>query len=304
MEALLGPLQYAILPVFAFPALGFVFGLRGAFSRAAAEGTNAFVIGVAVPCLLFRMLALVDLSRIDWPALITYEGSLIALYAVGYLVCRRGFGLPAPEALIVGMTGAYPNHIFFILPIVETLYGQAATLPVATMIVFDTMIIFAGTVLMLETLTGGAGKLATLGSILSNRLILSILGGLAVNWAGIGLHDGLERFLALGAGSAAPAALFSLGVILSGADLRRIGGPAWTATIVKVVVHPLCALALLGTVVPVSADWAAPARLVFAAPCGTMAFVLGLRYGVPVDSVAKAVILSTVLSVVTVALLA
>ncbi|QIE55256.1 AEC family transporter [Pikeienuella piscinae] len=304
MEALLGPLQYAILPVFAFPALGFVLGLRGAFSRTAAEGTNTFVVSVAVPCLLFRLIALADLSKIDWPVLVAYEGSLIALYALGYLICRHVFRLAPLEALLIGMTGAFPNHVFFILPIVETLYGQGATLPVATTVVFDTMIIFAGTIMILEAMTGGAGPLATLGSILKNPLIVAIFGGFAVNWAGIGLHDGLERFLALAGAAAAPGSLFALGVILSGADLRRVGGPAWSATILKTFVHPLCALALFGTVVPVSPEWEDPARLVFAAPCGAMAFILGLRYGVPVDSVAKAVILSTVLSVFTVALLA
>lgn len=304
MQALLDPLQYAILPVFAFPALGFILGARGLFSRAAAEGTNEFVIGVAVPLMLFRLIAQADLGRIEWPVVFVYEGSLLLLYALGFAICRRVFRLSRVESLLLGMTGAFPNHFFFILPIVETLYGEAATLPVATMIVFDTSVLFAGTIMLLEAMTGGAGPRATLRAIATNRVILSIFGGLAVNLSGLTLHAGLDRFLALAAGTAAPASLFALGVVLSGAGLRRIGGPAWSATIIKAVIHPLCGVLLLGDLVPVAADWAGPALLVFAGPCGAMPFVLGLRYGAPVDSIARAVILSTVLSVFTVALLA
>ncbi|MFV0475814.1 MAG: AEC family transporter [Pikeienuella sp.] len=304
MQALLDPLQYAILPVFAFPALGFLLGARGLFTRAAAEGTNDFVIGVAVPLMLFRLMAVADLGRIDWPVVLAYEGSLIALYALGYLICRRVFRLARMESLLVAMTGAFPNHVFFILPIVETLFGAEATLPVVTMIVFDTLILFAGTIMLLEAMTGGAGPLATLRSIAMNRVILGMFGGFAVNLSGLGLHEGLDRFLSLASGATAPASLFALGVILSGADLRRIGGPAWSATVIKIFVHPLIALALLGPVVPVSPAWAEAAPLVFAAPSGAMAFVLGLRYRAPVDNIAKVVILSTILSVFTVALLA
>lgn len=304
MDALLDPLQYAILPIFAFPALGFVMGLRGTFERRAAEGANGYVVSVALPCMMFYLLARADLGAIDWPVMYLYVGSNLALYAAGFAITRFGFGRTRREAVLVGMTGAFPNHVFFALPIVETLYGVEATLPVTTMIVFDIVILFAGTVLIMESLTGGAGPLKTLGNIARNRLLIAIAAGVAFNIAGLGLHEGVARFLALAAGTAAPVSLFALGVILSDSDLKRIDGPALSATVLKVAVHPLIAIALLGTVIPVSPAWAPASALVFAAPCGAMAFVLGLRYGAPVDSVAKAIILSTILSVFTVALLA
>lgn len=304
MGAVLDALQFAILPVFAFPAIGFAFGLRGAFGRVAAEGVNAYVVGLAVPCLLFRLMATVDLGGIDWPVLLAYEASLFLLYGFGYIACRHGFRLAPPEALILGLAGAFPNHVFFALPIAQNLYGEGAAAPVATMIAVDTLGIFVATILILEAMTGKAGVAATLRSIAANRLILAILAGFAFNLSGLALHEGVDRFLGLAAGSAAPASLFALGVILSGADLKRFGGPALAATGMKCVVHPLLGVVLLGAVVEPSAAWAGPAPLVFAAPCGAMAFVLGLRYGVKVDSAAKAVILSTALSVPVTALFA
>lgn len=304
METLLGPLQNAILPVFAFPALGFLAGLRRHFSRPAAEGLNSYVAGLALPCLLFRLLATADLSKIDWPVLIAYQGSQLLLYALGYLFCRHVFRLSRLEALILGMCAAFPNHVYFILPIAEELYGPGAREPVATMVAFDTMTLLCVTLLLLEVMTGRGGALTTLSSIARNRLILAIILGIGFNFSGLSLHQGVDRFLDLAGASAAPASLFGLGVILSGADLRRIGGPAWTITTLKIVVHPLIAVVLFGTIITASPSWAGPAPLVFAAPCASTGFVLGLRYGAPVDSVAKAVILSTVLSVFVIALFA
>ncbi|MEM7524853.1 MAG: AEC family transporter, partial [Pseudomonadota bacterium] len=297
-------LQFAILPIFAFLVIGFAMGLRGAFTRAAAEGTNAYVVGVAVPCLLFYMLARIDLDDIDWPVMAVYLGSNVVLYALGYALAHYGFGLRRREALLLGMTGAFPNHVFFILPIVERLYGAEATLPISAMIVFDVVVLFAGTVLLLEAVTGRSNPVTALKNIAQNRLLIAIGLGIAFNQSGLALHSGVERFLELAGASAAPASLFALGVVLSGGDLSRIGGPAWGATALKIVLHPLIAIVLFGSLVPVSPEWAPISLIVFAAPCGAMAFVLGLRYDTPVDNVAKAIIVSTVLSVFAVAILA
>lgn len=304
MQALLGPLQYAILPVFAFPLLGYLFGLRGSFSRQAAAGINEFVAGVALPCLLFRLLGTADLSQIDWPVVFVYQGSQVLLYLTGWLICRYALKLSMVESLILGMCAAFPNHVYFVLPIAEELYGHGAKVPVATMVAFDSMTLLCATVLLLEMITGKGGIGSTLRSIVQNRLILGIVLGLLFNASGFELHQGVERFLVLAGAGAAPASLFALGVILSGAKPFPVGPGAWVVTALKVGVHPLIAVLMIGPVITASPDWAGPAPLVFAAPCASTGFVLGLRYGAPVESVAKAIILSTVLSVFVIALLA
>ena len=303
MQALLDPLQFAILPIFAVPAIGFFMGWRGTFGRVAAQGTNQYVVAVALPALMFSMMSRAQFGDIDWPVLLTYIGSNLVLYAVGYVFCRYGFALRRREAVLVAFTGALPNHVFFILPIIESLYGPEAAKPVTLMIPFDVVIMFAGTTLIMEALAGDQGPVKTLGSIIRNPLLIAIAAGGAVAGAGIDLHDGLERFLTFTGASAAPASLFALGVILSQGDLRRIGGPAWCATIMKIFVHPLIAIILFAGTIPVTQAWEPASILVFAAPCGAMAFVLGVKYDVPVDSVAKAIILSTALSVFTIAAL-
>jgi predicted permease len=67
---------------------------------------------------------------------------------------------------------------------------------------------------------------------------------------------------------------------------------------------PLLAVIMLGTFLAPSPAWEAPSLLMYGAPSGVLAFVLGLKYGVKVESIAKAVIISTALSILTAATLA
>lgn len=304
MGGLLDPLQYAILPVFAFTAIGFVLGRRGLFSADHARGANQYVIGVAAPCITFYLTARAEFADIDWRVIAAYVGTNLLLFGYGYWIARSGFGLGRAEAFLLGMAGSFPNHVFFSLPIVEQLYGAEAALPLGVMIAVDILVIFGGSIVVLEAATGRRGFAAALGGVARNRLLLAIAAGFAFNASGLEFHAGAERFLALAAASGAPPALFALGVIMAAGDLRRIGGPAWAATLIRVGVHPFLGWILLGEIVPASDELIPVALMAFGAPCGALAFSLGLRYGIEVQSVAKAIILSTVLSVFTFALIA
>jgi predicted permease len=54
---------------------------------------------------------------------------------------------------------------------------------------------------------------------------------------------------------------------------------------------------------PVSPEWSNPAMLVAAGPTGAMPFVLALQYQAPVAAIARAILISTLGSLVTVTLM-
>ena len=304
MEALLGPLQYAILPVFGFAILGFVLGRTGEFSRQAAEGANQYIVGIAVPALQFRMISGVDFGAIEWDMIATYLVVEFSIYGFGYIVIRHGFRIGPRESVLLAMTAAFPNHVYVVLPIVERLYGPESIDPVASVIVFDIVLMFGGTIMIMEAIKGEQGPLGVLKDIATNRLIFVIALGFAWNFSGLDLHDGVAFFMDMATASATPVALFSLGVILSGHRMKVIPGPVWAVVGLKNALMPLIAVIVLGTFLEPSPAWEAPALLTYGAPSGVLAFVLGLKYGVRVESIAKAVILSTALSILTAAILA
>lgn len=304
MEALFGPLQYAILPVFAFAILGFILGRVGEFSRQAAEGANQFMVGIAVPALQFRLISGVDFGAVEWDMIAAYLAVEFSIYGFGFLVMRYGFRVGPRESVLLAMTAAFPNHVYVVLPIVERLYGPESVDPVASVIVFDIVLMFGGTILFMEAIKGEQGPLAVLKDIATNRLIVVIALGFAWNFSGLALHEGFAFFLDMATASATPVALFSLGVILSGHSLQTLGGPVWAVVALKNLLMPLLAVIMLGTFLAPSPAWEAPALLTYGAPSGVLAFVLGLKYGVKVESIAKAVILSTALSILTAAIMA
>ena len=158
--------------------------------------------------------------------------------------------------------------------------------------------------MIMEAIKGEQGPAAVLKDIATNRLIVVIALGFVWNFSGLGLHDGVAFFLDMATASATPVALFSLGVILSATHLGALPGPVWAVVALKNLMMPLLAVIMLGTFLAPSPAWSAPALLIYGAPSGVLAFVLGLKYGVTVESIAKAVILSTALSILTAAILA
>ncbi|MGB0508232.1 MAG: AEC family transporter [Pikeienuella sp.] len=304
MGALLDALQYAVIPIFAFPVIGYIMGLRGTFSRAGAEGVNNYAVNLALPSLLFLMLSQLDFSSIEWRVMAIYLSSEIFIYALSYLLMRRAFKLGPRQSLLIGMTSAFPNHVLLIAPILSALYGPEYSDPVAIMIAFDAVLIFGGTIVILEVKQQAASRLDIAKGLANNRMLQAITAGLTWNFMGGALHEGVHHFLSIAATTAPPASLFALGVILSGISLRKLGGPVWTAALLKDFAHPAFALIFVAGLTNLSDVWSVTAPLIFAAPCGAMAFVLGLRYKIEIEVVAKAIVVSTVISMFTIAALA
>ena len=304
MPAFIDALTTAILPVFAVPAIAYVLGKRGAFDRASAEGINRFVFLLAVPAITFYLIVSADISAFEWGAVLVYLACELAIYAGFALLARFVLGVGPRESLLLGMTCCFSNTVFFVHPIANALHGADAALPVAAIIAVDSTIVFAGTVIVMEVLShrsSGAVKVASM--LARNPLIAALVLGIAVKAAGIPVHEGIIAFTRFAGNSAAPAALFSLGVIMSAVPLSRFGGASLAAATVKVALMPLIVLAAMRIGAP-GGTWPETMVLIAAGPCGAMPFVTALRYGVATDRIAAAIIMSTVISTFTLAVLA
>lgn len=301
IDAFLNP----IFPVFAIMLVGIVFSRGGLFDSAAAHAINRFVFFVAVPALLFLLLSRANLGNVDVRLLAFYFFSEVILFTCGAAIARLLFKCATGEAILLGMASCFVNHVFFVLPIATILYGEQATTPITAIIVFDTTVIFGGTIMGLEFASHRSeSSWRVVRSFLRNPVLVSIALGLLVNVSGVTLHDGIVTFTSFAGAAAAPAALFSLGIILA---RTRFLSPDFTAIMVtglKIVVHPLVAWFLFTGFVgfePVLRD---PALLVAAGPCGAMPFVLAMQYKVRAESIGMAIIYSTVASLLTLSIIA
>ena len=81
-----------------------------------------------------------------------------------------------------------------------------------------------------------------------------------------------------------------------------IGPLVALVAVAKLVAHPVALFLAFGAA-GVGPDWSAPLLVAAAGPSGAMPFVIALQYGVATETIAKAVLVSTVLSLFTLAAL-
>ncbi len=295
-----------VLPIFAILGVGMLFARRGIFDASAASILNRFVFYIGAPILTFSLLTNASLAAFEWPVLMLYFASEMLIYAAATALARYVFQRERREAMLLGMTACFVNHVFFVLPMARVLYGDAASAPIAAIIVVDTVLIFALTIVALELSAPGTHsgrKLVTL--LVKHPMLQAIAAGLLVNLAKIPLHDGINTFTHFVGASASPIGLFALGIILSSTASSNFDKMALTVVGLKVIAHPLLAWLLFSsTAALANPAWTSTALLVAAGPCGAMPFVLALQYKVNVATIARAVGYSTVISLVTLALMA
>ena len=309
--SILSSLQDPILPIFMVMLVGYFMRRINFFDVPSAQGINRFVFYVAMPALIFDLVRKVPLHLIDWPTVNAYLFTEFLVYGGVALITYRVFKRSLGEAILIGMAAGFVNHLMFILPIARSLYGVQASEPIAA-IVFVDIIVFCLTIFLMDFIRAFESKKAgafspkkvTLMLSKNPMVIASALGILAGVFSN-NLPSGLYTYTQFLGGATAPAALFALGVILGNQPLRPVGGPAWLAIGSKLIIHPALffAMTLIGGAFMMKPDWQTMAYLVAAGPCGAMPFVIALQYNVKSDSIAKAVLISTVLSLISLSVL-
>jgi len=292
-----------ILPIFAILVLGYGLHKSGVFDVSAAQVINKFVFFVATPALIFSIVSGATASQFEWHALGLYFLAQTLVYSGTTLIMYRGLGCDKGEALLLGMTTVFVNHVFFVLPIAERIYGASATLPIAGIILVDVGVVFCGTVLAVDLMqTKNPSPLKVAGLLARNPfLIASALGILA--WvAHPFIPQGLFTYAAFAGGAAAPASLFALGIILASNPIRPIGIKTWSVVTAKIVFHPALVFIFAGFVT-LSPSWGENTLLVAAGPCGAMPFVIALQYGIRTDTIVKSVLISTLISLISLSVL-
>ncbi len=291
-----------ILPIFAVLAVGYILRKVAIFDATHATAINRFVFYLAAPALVFVIFARAPLGQLNLPVLASYFAAEVIIYSSIAVLARKFFHLPLAESLLLGMTAIFANHVFFVRPIAILVYGESVVLPIGGIIIID-VVAFCLTVFMVDAVTSGSTqiKAAAMGLLRNPFVITPVLGVLAWYFSGY-VPTGLFTFADFAGAAAAPVSLFALGVVLAGVPLWPIG---WLISIIiaaKLLLHPL--LVFVGiSAFGDNAGWQDIAILVAAGPCGAMPFVIAVQYGVAIERIAKAILFSTLLSILTLSFL-
>jgi predicted permease len=291
-----------ILPIFAVLAVGFLFCRLSVFDAGHATAINRFVFYLAAPALVFVIFARAPLGNLNLSILASYFAAEVIIYCAVTWLAHFVFRLSFAESLLLGMTAIFSNHVFFVLPIASLVYGPSVAIPIGGVIIVD-VVSFCVTVFLVEAATSNEGGLRNaVAGLARNPFIYAPILGAAAWWAGDYVPSGIMTFAGFAGAAAAPVSLFALGIILAGLPLRPIGWIVVFVVCAKLLMHPSL-VAFGNTMFGDNSDWGPIAVLVAAGPCGAMPFVIATQYGVEVKRISKAVLISTVLSVVTLSVL-
>jgi malonate transporter and related proteins len=123
-------LLVVVLPVFLVIGAGYAATRTGLFRPSAVDGLMVFTQNFAVPCLLFRGVATLDLGAVFDPRLLVsfYTGAVVC-FILGTLGARRLFGRRPGEAVAIGFGALFSNSVLLGLPIIERAYSDGVLAP-------------------------------------------------------------------------------------------------------------------------------------------------------------------------------
>ena len=298
----------AVFPLFALILVGYISGRKRLLGAGAVDSLNKFVVWMALPALLFQSMAQITWEQVNQPGYVAASFLAIALvFATSYALDRRRRGRLA-DASIEGLAASYSNSGFMGIPLCLMVFGPESLPPVIIAILLTACALFAFSIVLIEVdLLGTGSVLATTRkvgmSLLRNPLVAAPLLGAIVAALQIPLPYALLQFTNLLGAAASPCALVTIGLFLAQSRLTLHLGAVWRIVALKLFLHPLIAFILVRWVFDMPPLWASAAVLLASLPVGTGPFMLAKLYEREPEVASGAILISTVLSVVTVSLM-
>lgn len=290
-------------PIFTVIAVGFAAVRLAFFSKADIRVLAKFVIGFALPALLFKALAeraFADIMNLRYLA--GYALGSLAVMLVGIGIAYFGQHKSLQVSAIDGLGMSVSNSGFIGYPIVLQLLGPPAAVALALTMMVENLLMIPLALGLAETgaHSGSRGKsraalLATSAGLLKNPLILAIVAGFACAMLGLRPPMVVMRALDMFAFAAGAGALFVIGGMLVGLKPGNMAGDIIRIGAGKLLLHPLAVAAAFLLLPPVEPALRMAALTFACMPMLSIYPILAQKYGLE-EGCAAALLAATLLS--------
>jgi hypothetical protein len=298
-----------VAPIFALILCGYLARRWDSIGAAAVSELNKFVVYLALPALLFDVMANASWPDLWQPGFLAAFGLACGLVFYVTVGVSLALGRPLSSAGIDGLLGSYANTAYMGFPLFLMLYGQDGMVPVTIASILTVCVLFASAIAVVETGSHDephplrlARKL--LGALSRNPIIIAPVAGVLYNATGFPVPAALETFLKLLGGAAGPTALVVIGLFLAGPRAVSVK-ETWTAAAlaaIKLLAHPALTWGL-ATLLSVPPRFAIMATLLAALPTGTGPFMLAELYKQPAAVTSAVILMSTLGALITLPLI-
>jgi malonate transporter and related proteins len=310
-----------LLPIFGLILAGYAARLRGVIGPGGASEVNRLVVWLALPALLFDIMAHTSWHAIWQPGFVWTFVLAKGLMFGAVLAWRLLAHKPLADASIDAVAASYPNTGYVGYPLLLLLFGKDSLMPTTIATIIVACVFFAVAIALIEAGLQAerhshklAAKVAA--AVLRNPLVLAPLLGALCAGAGVTIPASAETFLKLLGGAASPCALVGLGLFLANQKLARAerapSSPAPSAgraplavlVAVKLAAQPAVTWLLASYVFVLPPQLRHMAVLLAALPTGTGPFMLAEYYRRDGALISNVILVTTVASVATLVVVA
>ena len=297
-----------IFPVFILIGFGYLAARLRLLTDEAVDGVMRFAQSFALPVLLFKSVAGLNLGQAFSPGLMfSFYIGAFAGFAVGFFGARLVFHRPLPDCVAIGFACLFSNSLLLGLPITERAYGtEALTGNIAIISLHAAMLYTFGIVMMEWARSRGmlpkshAAFLAqVLKGVLSQPLVIGILCGFAVNLTQLPQPVAFAAAVEMMSKAGLPAALFGLGGVLWRYRPEGDRGLIALVCVTALLIHPGITYGLGRFVFGLDVAGLRSATITAAMAPGINAYMFAHLYGVGKRVNASAVLIATALSIFT-----
>jgi malonate transporter and related proteins len=297
-----------LIPVFAVIGLGYFAGWRKIFDGRQVEGFNEFVLGFALPAMIFasvlgtpRSVLLDDLSLF-----LAMTGVQVVFLGLGLAIGRWVFHRTLAESTILALLISVPTAAFMGTPILDDLFNaKSASLAISMYAITVSVVVLPIAIALLEWARRPADGTRSAGSLLGDVALQTVkkaivwapMLALALALAGVSLPSPFDASLDLIGETTSAVALFASGLILAQYRLN-LGIEPTVLALIKDIAQPAAMLGI-AIVLGITGTDRSEAVILTAMPSSVVAPMLAVRYGAYESDAASALIIGTVLSVVT-----
>ena len=293
-------------------ATGYGAGRFGLLRQPAVKDLSNLVFLVLLPALLFRTMAQVHLSELDYQPIGVYFLSAVLVFIATMLA--YGFNTLAAAR---GLASMFSNAAMIGVPLVGLAFGEQGLITLFTLISVHALVLLTAATMVFELASSREQRLRgdaaasrslarTVWQAARNSIVhpvpLPILAGLLWSLTGWPLPSALDTGLKMLGSAMGPVALLLVGVTLFYTQVGRHWQPALRITLVKSLAHPIV---FLGCAWLFNLHGPAMGVMLICAalPVGANALLFTQRYRVAQDEVIASIALSTLVGLVTLPLL-
>ena len=296
-------------PIFALIAIGYVAVRTGLVPRGVVPGIGQFVLYFAVPALIFRALLNADFGQVlNAGYLIAYAAGCMGTFVLIYGLLRFGMKRPITECGLKAFGSSFPNSIFIGFPILLHLFNEVPTAAFTMALLVENFVIFPAALIVMDIgaadgqARGLGGTLKSIGErLIKNPILVAIVAGSLGSGFGVQLPGIIEKIVDMLAQASPAAALFFIGGVLVGADIKGRLGSIATVTLARLVVNPLLVAVFMYTLPGIDPRLQVSAIIIAAAPMLAIYPIIGSKYGMAEES-ASTLLLATAASFVTISI--